>query len=300
MPEVTAVEAWASSGAAVDDLRVTMWGVPPDTALYFPRITEGRWFDGAEPDTAVISTRLAENRRLRPGDRIELRVGGENAWLTVVGLVNDNAQGLQSSSRGKVFVTLDTASRLMNRRDAADFFAVRFTAHDGPAVEQTLARLERKYRDLSPGMLAAYADEQSSLEASRILTILLYAMTVIVAVIGGIGVANTLTLNVLERRREIGVMRAVGGQNTHLVQVFLTEALVMGGMGFLLGLALGWPMARGLVWLMEQVLFPLDFSFPIGMVGSAFLFTLALTAIASIGPALGAAHLKASQALRYE
>ncbi|HET9493065.1 MAG TPA: ABC transporter permease, partial [Chloroflexia bacterium] len=246
------------------------------------------------------STRMAENRRLKPGDRIELRVGGENAWLTVVGTVNDNAQGLQSSSRGTVFVALDTASRLMNRLNNADFFAVRFTAHDGQSVEQTLARLERKYRDLSPGMLAAYADEEASMEASRILTILLYAMTIIVALIGGIGVANTLTLNVLERRREIGVMRAVGGQNTHLVQVFLTEALAMGGMGYLLGLALGWPMARGLVWLMEQVLFPLDFSFPLAMVGSAFLFTLTLTAVASIGPALGAARLKVSQALRYE
>jgi putative ABC transport system permease protein len=300
MPEVTGVEAWASSGAAVDDLRVTMWGVPPDTALYIPRVTAGRWLSPNEPFAAVVSTRLAESRRLKPGDRIELRVGGENAWLTVVGTVNDNAQGLQSSSRGKVFVALDTASRVMNRQNNADFFAVRFTAHEGSEVEEILARLERKYRDLSPGMLAAYADEQSSLEASRILTILLYAMTIIVALIGGIGVANTLTLNVLERRREIGVMRAVGGQNTHLVQVFLTEALAMGGLGFLLGLALGWPLARGLVWLMEQVLFPLDFSFPFGMVGSAFLFTLALTAIASIGPALGAAHLKASQALRYE
>jgi putative ABC transport system permease protein len=302
MPEVQAVEAWASSGAAVDDLRVTMWGIPPNTGLYNyqTRITAGRWLQPDEPESAVVSTRMAESRHLRPGDRIELRVGGANAWLTIVGLVNDNAQGLSSSSRGKVFVALDTASRLMNRRDAADFFAVQFTAHDGASVERSLAAVERKYRDLSPGMLAAYADEQSSLEASRILTILLYAMTVIVALIGGIGVANTLTLNVLERRREIGVMRAVGGQNTHLVQVFLTEALAMGGFGFLLGLALGWPMARGLVWLMEQVLFPLDFIFPVGMVGSAFLFTLALTAIASIGPALGAARLKVSQALRYE
>ncbi|HET9493551.1 MAG TPA: ABC transporter permease, partial [Chloroflexia bacterium] len=100
MPEVTGVEAWASSGAAVDDLRVTMWGIPPDTSLYIPRITSGRWLSDGEPFTAVISTRMAENRRLKPGDRIELRVGGENAWLTVVGTVNDNAQGLQSSSRG--------------------------------------------------------------------------------------------------------------------------------------------------------------------------------------------------------
>jgi ABC-type lipoprotein release transport system permease subunit len=51
---------------------------------------------------------------------------------------------------------------------------------------------------------------------------------------------------------------------------------------------------------MEQVLFPLDFSFPLAMVGSAFLFTLVLTTVASIGPAMAAARLKANQALRYE
>jgi len=105
---------------------------------------------------------------------------------------------------------------------------------------------------------------------------------------------------VLERRREIGIMRALGGRNSHLIQVFLTEALTMGAFGFLLGLAVGYPLARLLVWVMEQVLFPLDFSFPSEMVAYAALFTLLLTTVASIGPALGAARMKVSQALRYE
>jgi putative ABC transport system permease protein len=297
---VKQVEAWASSGAAVDDLRVTMWGIPADTSLYNYRLTGGRWFTGDEPEVCVISSRFADARGFKVGDRLELRVGGENAWLTIVGLVNDNAQGLQSSSRGKVLVPVETASRLMRRSDAADFFAVQFDAHSGAYVEATLGKLEKRFRDLSPGMLAAYADQESSLEASKILTILLYAMTVIVATIGGIGVANTLTLNVLERRREIGVMRALGGRNSHLIQVFLTEALAMGSLGFVVGVALGWPMARLLVWVMEQVLFPLDFQFPLSVVGTTLLFTLALTAVASIGPALGAARLKVREALRYE
>ncbi|MGA7732267.1 MAG: FtsX-like permease family protein [Chloroflexia bacterium] len=300
MPEVVEVEAWASSSAAVADLRVTMWGLPADTRLYQYKLTQGRWLKADEPYSTVISSRFADTQGYRLGDSIEVRVGGENAWLTVVGLVNDNAQGLQSSSRGKVFVPLGTANTLLRRGSAADFFSVRFQAHDGPSVEAALAKIEKKYRDLTPGMMAAYADKEASLEASKILTILLFAMTLIVGTIGGIGIANTLTLNVLERRREIGVMRAVGGRNSHLVQVFLTEALAMGGMGFVFGLALGLPMARLLVWLMEQVLFPLDFVFPVEMVVSALLFTIALTMLASIGPALGAARLKVSQALRYE
>ena len=300
LPAVQAVEPWATSGAAVGDTRVTMWGIPPRTTLYKYPLVAGRWYRDDEPQVCVLSSSFAVSRRVWVGDRVELTVGAEDMWLEVVGIVNDNAQGLQSSSRGKVFVPLDTALRLMHRSGAADFFAVRFHRHDGPYVEQALAELERKYRDLSPGMLAAYADKQNSLEASRILSLLLYAMTVIVAVIGGIGIANTLTLNVLERRREIGIMRSLGGRDSHLVQVFMAEALALGGAGFVLGLALGWPMARGLVAVLEAVLFPLQFVFPLYMIASAFVFTVALTMAASVGPALGAARLRVSEALRYE
>ena len=95
-------------------------------------------------------------------------------------------------------------------------------------------------------------------------------------------------------------MRSIGGRNSHLIQVFLTEALIMGGGGFVLGLVLGYPLARFLVWVMSTVLFPLDFVFPVGMVVLAVGFTLVLTMVASIGPALGAARLKVSYALRYE
>jgi putative ABC transport system permease protein len=279
-----------------------MWGIPPDTNLYQyeGRLTAGQWISDVQPQSAVISSRFAEAHGLQPGDHVEVYVGDEDTWLNIVGIVNDNAQSLQSSSTGKIFVSLETAQRLNHQEDYADFFAVQLGHHNGPYVESVLAQLEQKYKNLSPGMLAAYADEQSSLEASKILTILLYAMTIIVGVIGGIGIANTLTLNVLERRREIGVMRAIGGRNSHLLQVFLTEAIAMGGLGFVLGLALGLPLARLLVWLMEQVLFPLDFSFPADMVAYALVFTILLTTAASIGPALGAARMKVSQALRYE
>lgn len=300
MPEVKEAEAWASTPAYVADLRLTMWGMPANTSLYLHPMVQGRWFTDAEPLAAVISSRFAGTRSYKTGDRMQVTVGGKDEWLNIVGIVNDNAQGLQSSSRGKIFVPLQTAARLMRRSGAADFFAVRFDRSDGPYVEDVLTRLERKYHTLQPGMLAAYADKESSLEASKILSILLYAMTIIVGTIGGIGIANTLTLNVLERRREIGVMRSLGARNWHLIQAFLTEALLLGGGGFLLGVALGYPLAVGLVWLLSTVLFPLDFRFPLPMVASAFLFTLLLTAVASIGPALGAARLKVSQALRYE
>jgi putative ABC transport system permease protein len=300
LDEVKQVEAWAMRGAEVGEDRVTMWGVPPDSGLYKSRVVSGRWLDPLQPFGAVISSRFAELRKLSLGDRIELTSAGRSQWLTILGVVDDNAQGLQSLSRGKVFVSLETAARITNSTGTADFFAVQLRRSDGPYVQEALDKLERKYRNLSPGMLAAYADREQSMEASNILSILLYAMTIIVATIGGIGIANTLTLNVLERRREIGIMRAVGARNGHLVQAFFTEALALGGAGFVLGLAIGYPMARMLVALMSAVLFPLEFIFPLEVTVTALLFTLALTALASLGPALGAARLKVSTALRYE
>lgn len=116
IPEVRQVEPWASRGAEVGPDRVTMWGMPPDTGLYNykGRMKAGRWLDAMQPYGAVISSRFAEVQSLEVGARLELVTAGRSAWFTVLGVVDDNAQGLQSSSRGKVFVPMETAARLTN------------------------------------------------------------------------------------------------------------------------------------------------------------------------------------------
>ena len=109
-----------------------MWGMPPGTSLYQYKLTGGTWLTDEELQSAVLSSRFAERGGYSVGDRIELRVGGEDKLLTVVGMVDDNAQGLQSSSQGKVFVPLETANTMLHRGNQADFFSVRFTAHRRP------------------------------------------------------------------------------------------------------------------------------------------------------------------------
>jgi ABC-type antimicrobial peptide transport system permease subunit len=95
-------------------------------------------------------------------------------------------------------------------------------------------------------------------------------------------------------------MRAIGAGNTHLVQAFLTEALALGGGGYLLGVLLGYPLTWLFLTLLSTVLFPMAVVFPLENVFLAALFTLGLTLVSSIGPALGAARLRVSVALRYE
>jgi len=137
-------------------------------------------------------------------------------------------------------------------------------------------------------------------EPARLLTLALFAMVVLVAAIGVIGVVNTLTLNVLERRREIGVMRAIGAVDRDLAQAFLTEGLALGALGWLVGIIVGWPLGRLFVRVMSQVLFQLDHVMTATMVGISLVFAVILVALGSVGPALGAARLPAAEVLRYE
>jgi putative ABC transport system permease protein len=113
-------------------------------------------------------------------------------------------------------------------------------------------------------------------------------------------VVNTLGLSVLERRREIGVLRAIGATNRPLVVAFVGEGVAMAMPGWLLGLILGYPLGRLFTRLMEGVLFRIDYVFSPSLIGTSLAFALALAAAASVGPALAAARMPAQEALRYE
>jgi putative ABC transport system permease protein len=106
-------------------------------------------------------------------------------------------------------------------------------------------------------------------------------------------------MNVLERRQEIGVIRSIGGPTRTLLWAFLLEALVLGLLGWGLGVALGAPASRLLVGFFSDRLIPLEYVFPAaGMLASA-LAVLGVTLAASVGPALLATRVRIADILRY-
>ncbi len=103
-----------------------------------------------------------------------------------------------------------------------------------------------------------------------------------------------------QRRREIGVLRAIGAGNVSLVQIFMAEGLTMGLLGWVLSIMLGYPLGLLFVHVLGGVLFQIAFVFPPSFLLLSFGFCLVLSITASLVPALGAARLPAQQALRYE
>ncbi|MBI4789049.1 MAG: ABC transporter permease [Chloroflexi bacterium] len=297
---IQAVEVWTLSDAWVGTSRARLWGVPADTALYIPRLVAGRWYNAGESDAVVVSTDLAQERSLRVGDTIGVEISRERRDFRIVGITIDNSIFLGSTVAGKVFMPEDVVERMQNRQGWATFFALAFDGHDPATVEKRLGELSTRFKRYQLGSDSAYREVQGAKEQSRILSLALYVMSLIIGAIGALGVLNTLTLNVLERRREIGVLRAIGATNANLIQVFLTEGLALGLGGWVVGLLGGYPLGLFLVNLMQSVLFHIDYVFSPAMVLASLIFALGIAIIASLAPALGAARLRVGQVLRYE
>lgn len=295
-------DAWvsATSAPSLAPVKARLWGVPANTTMYAPNLVSGRWYREDETDAAVVSTDLVQERNLRLGDTIELEVDETRRTFRIVGITVDNSIFLGSTVAGKVFIPETLVERMQNRLGWTIFFALSFDAHDPVTVEKRLGELQTKFRQFQMGTDSAYREVRGAKEQSRILSLTLYAMSLIIGVIGALGVLNTLTLNVLERRREIGVLRAIGAEDANLVQVFLTEGLALGLGGWMVGLLVGYPLGQFLLGLMKSVLFQIDYIFSAPMILTSLLFALALAMLASLVPALGAARLRVGHVLRYE
>ncbi|MDI7277080.1 MAG: ABC transporter permease, partial [Anaerolineae bacterium] len=297
---VHVAEAWTLTNCWVEGVQARLWGLPADTRLYRPRLQEGRWFGVDEVDAAVISSELAAAQDLRLGDYLEVEVNARRREFQVVGIAIDNSILLGSTVAGKVFAPRDIVARLLQQQAVADFFAVEALNKSPAYVDRVIAEVERQFRPLRPGAQPTYTDVESARKASQLLTLGLAVMVLLVGLIGAIGIVNTLGLSVLERRREVGVLRAIGATDRRLLAAFVGEGAAMGILGWLLGMALGYPLGRVFTRLMESVLFRIDYVFSPALIAGSLLFTLALAALASFGPALAAARMPTHEALRYE
>ena len=134
----------------------------------------------------------------------------------------------------------------------------------------------------------------------QVLYLLLYAVATIVALVGILGLFNTLTTSVLERRREIGVLRSLGATGWRVAAVFWIEGLALAGIAWALAVVLGLPAAYGFIGLIAAVLINVGFAFnPLNLL-PMLIFTFVIATLASVMPANSAARLRVAETLRYE
>jgi len=234
--------------------------------------------------------------------------------LTIVGVADLDPESMRGPMRGKVFLPLKLAESL-HVMQPTDLREVSRAASDQPVYSSISARVK------SPAQIQAVEDAIkkmgfttfSLLDASQSLRTFFKVLDLFLGIFGSaalavasIGIVNTLVMAILERRREIGVMKAIGASDGDVMKLFFAEAGAMGILGGGFGVALGWAIGRVInlgtnLYLKRQSLPPDNFwAVPWWLVAGAIAFSFAVSLISGLYPASRAARLDPVQALRYE
>lgn len=299
-PGVVGSEAWLLRDCTAAYAATRCWAMPADTALYRPLLVAGQWLNPRDPTGVVLSSDLAAAQSLVLGDHFPLRYRDAEREVVVRGIVTDNAIFLGSNVQSKVFVPLTTFAPMTGRADAADIFALALQPNTQAEQQRVLEEVGRKLAALRPSSTLALTEFEASQQLTSILTTALRGMVLLVALVGAAGLVNTLALNVLERRREIGVLRSLGTDDAQMGLLFVTEGLGLGVLGWGIGLGLGWLMGKLFVDALSTALFDFVYRFPPSFLLTSLGFALGLSLLSSVAPALAAANLPTAEAIRYE
>ncbi|MBX6753053.1 MAG: FtsX-like permease family protein [Thermorudis peleae] len=299
-PDILHAEAWERTSGAIGSVATDIWGVPAETTIYQPHLVAGTWLRPALPMAAVLTQNLAQRVGAQVGSVVRLDMDRQSVLVQVVGIVDDDSTYLGATTVGKVFLRANDLERLQGHGGRARLFGLQLLSSAPHAVDTALEGLEQQYRSLRPITLAIYQDQEVAKQVIAILALLLRAMVLIVLVIGIAGIANTLLLNLTERRREVGILRALGASTGQLLLLITGEGLGMGIIGLTLGLAASYPIAQALIAQAGERLFRIHLALSFATPLLACALTLIAAALASIGPGFVAARLRPVEVLRYE
>ncbi len=265
-----------------------------------PAIAEGRWLT-PEDDNAVVvpSALLQDEPELGLGKEIVLKIYGKERSFKIVGTF------VGSSIGSILYVNYDYLTTVTNRVGEADALLVRTYGHDVDSVDAQSKLLEEHFeqRGIGISMMSTLPRERADAVAifDAIIALLL-VMAILLALVGGLGLMGTMSINVLERTREIGVLRAIGAPNRGVAQVFILEGITIGLLSWLMGSVLAIPMTQGLNAALGSATMgtPLAYSYSLPGLWAWLVIVLILSALASFIPARNASRLTVREVLAYE
>jgi len=289
---VTRAEGWCTTEASHGDLRFGIVALPPDTQLLEFDIIEGRKLTLGETDAIVINNALAgRDPKMRVGESVTLRIGSEEKAWRIVGLARES---FSPTAVGYIPLT----GRVNSLRLALD-------NTDPDSIGALKAELDRNLEQQGVRARASSTKRESRYGFDQhmlMIYVFLIVTSVIVGGVGGLGLMTTMSLNVLERRREMGVMRALGATPRLVWLMIVAEGIVIGVLSWTFAALLAWPISKAIGNFMVQVMFRsrLDFTFePIGLV-IWLLVSIGLSGLASFLPAWKASRTTVREALAYE
>jgi len=305
VPGVIRAEVWDYRGAMLsladgEERQIYLRGLPPDSAMFNPRIVSGRWLLPDDDHAIVLNSKIGFDESIQVGDQIKLTIGGRESVWTVVGLIlNIN------NNQRECLAPFDALAREVGNVNRGASVQVMSEQHDAESQQTLIGDLRDAYSahgiETSRFGSAGQVREQNRSQFD-ILTYLMLSMAILAAVVGSFGLMGIMSINVVERGREIGVMRAIGATSSAIAGIFVGEGMLLGVLSWLLAVPLSYPGARAFSNVVGDTLIelPLDFSYSVCAVVLWLAAVIVLSALASLWPALRATQVSVREALAYE
>ncbi|HRW04562.1 MAG TPA: ABC transporter permease [Caldilineaceae bacterium] len=306
IPGVEAVETWGfgttrrlrPDGTESDS--IIIYAPEADAETLNPTILEGRWLLPDDTNAIVINTDfLGGEEDVKLGDTVILDIENKEQPFVIVGISRGALTG------ANVFMNYSYFSRITNAVDRAQIALVQLTDRSAENQMTMGQLLEQRYRDSGFRVQQMQTIAQARTIISTVFDVIilfLLAMAVLLGIVGGLGLMGTMSINVIERTREIGVMRAIGATDGSVLRIVLVEGVLIGVISWLIGGLIALPASSFLTNVVGEQLLQAKPSYIFSTNGAIlWLFiVMFLAGVASFLPARNASRLTVREVLSYE
>jgi putative ABC transport system permease protein len=278
-------------------------GIPVGSDFFTPLMVGGRWLAAGDQRVVVIPREAAEKNGIRIGDWVTLDLGdlGKAEWQ-VVGLyepVFSSAYAIDT-----VYAPLEALFRTARTRNIGGMLYLRATSHDPAFVAAVTAQLKDLYETHGLNVVTTQTQAAARRTAEfqfASVTSMLLGLSVIVAVVGGIALMGALSISVVERTKEIGVLRAIGARSRMILGIFVMEGLLQGLMSWLVAVPVSFLVSQPVAKALGHTLFSasLDFQYNWSAVVIWLGLILIISTLASSLPARSATNISVRESLAY-
>ncbi|MEM7134634.1 MAG: FtsX-like permease family protein [Chloroflexota bacterium] len=306
---IAALESWDlrqgihiyPDGTEGDDLR--LYALPIDTQIFEPNLVQGRWLEPTDHRGVIVpSGLLASEPTVSLGAKMTIKIGDEENRWEVIG-VNQAFQPPIAPS--VLYVNQQDFWQVAGYHKQVDTVRIITEEHDSDTLSTVAQSVEKRLNQAGMEVRStrtAAEDRTIFTERFNIITVILMMMAFLLATVGSLGLMATMSINVLERRREIGVMRAIGASDRSVLQIYIVEGALIGLLSWGGALLLSQPMSRLMSWRIGMTFakLPLSYLFDLSAPLLWLVIVVAVSSLASLIPARNAASLSVRETLAYE
>lgn len=308
IPGVVSAEGWLEFTGTLEmgedqaGTQILFVAPPSSSILIDPIITSGRWLKPGDENAIVIGNHLLQIfPDLKIGDWLTIDIDGKDTKWQIVGIYSITG----NVSPPLLYVNYEYLSVLVGQPEMAYSLRIVTEQHDSITQNRINDQIQAAFKErginISSTQLGAdFIRDQKA--QTDILVYFMLVMASLIAVVGGLGLMGTMSINVLERTREIGVMRAIGASNGDIQSIVITEGMVIGIISWAISIFISIPITNILCFGVGMAILTAPMPAVYGMTGiiAWLIFTVVLGTLASVLPARRASKLTVRDTLAYE